>query len=443
MYSVRSRLIKVVGEVLLGTSLLAITVVILGYLLAVTNQVNTAGGDADFILREQATIQTITHQMAGLSFDYVVFDVESEQVLSGSYQPEELKFYQRSFELSEPLERHNIIYSISRNTDLALVVREPLVPEFVYPPLRQVSFNTVSYLLFLGGEFVLLVWIIARLVRDFAYHFRLIQAISLNMGNPDVKVPRASATLSEFSEVLEMLYQKDDELIKLIEAERLQKKDLSFQVSALAHDVKTPLTVIKGNLELLDMTDVTEQQANFMRSINHSVAVFEKYFNAMMTYSRLLAEDRNYQEEIVISDFLTDLSLEIQDMMQTEGVVFELINHSEQKMVLGNRLNLERALTNILLNAAQHTLHDKHVKMTVSDSEKFLAFTIWNSGKPFSDQALKKANHLFFTEDNGRSGKHYGIGLSFAQGVAVRHQGQLILENPTTGGAQVTFLIRK
>ncbi|TKV16781.1 sensor histidine kinase, partial [Citrobacter sp. TBCS-11] len=68
--------------------------------------------------------------------------------------------------------------------------------------------------------------------------------------------------------------------------------------------------------------------------------------------------------------------------------------------------------------------------------EKYLYFEIWNNGHRFSEQAKKNAGKLFFTEDTGRSGKHYGIGLSFAQGVALKHQGNLILSNPQKGGAE-------
>jgi signal transduction histidine kinase len=51
----------------------------------------------------------------------------------------------------------------------------------------------------------------------------------------------------------------------LIEKERLEKKDLSFQIAALAHDVKTPLTVVKGNVELLEMTSLTSKQVKYLR----------------------------------------------------------------------------------------------------------------------------------------------------------------------------------
>ena len=78
------------------------------------------------------------------------------------------------------------------------------------------------------------------------------------MGNLALSAPLNSSDIAEFDTILTILSQKSDELAELIEKERNEKKDLSFQIAALAHDVKTPLTVIKGNLELLEMTSLTE-----------------------------------------------------------------------------------------------------------------------------------------------------------------------------------------
>ena len=73
--------------------------------------------------------------------------------------------------------------------------------------------------------------------------------LSLNVNCPCLKLFCISR---KFLKILSVLYQKDDELTNLLKSERREKEDLSFQVGALAHDVKTPLTVLKGNLELLE-----------------------------------------------------------------------------------------------------------------------------------------------------------------------------------------------
>ncbi|HFR3759189.1 TPA: histidine kinase dimerization/phospho-acceptor domain-containing protein, partial [Streptococcus suis] len=98
------------------------------------------------------------------------------------------------------------------------------------------------------------------LLREFTKNFRLIEKISLNMGIPGMDIGRKETAILECNNILLTLYQKDEELTKLLEMEKKDKEDLSFQVAALAHDIKTPLTVLKGNIELLEMTNLDEKQ---------------------------------------------------------------------------------------------------------------------------------------------------------------------------------------
>ncbi|WP_235280241.1 sensor histidine kinase [Streptococcus phocae] len=246
----------------------------------------------------------------------------------------------------------------------------------------------------------------------------------------------------EFNNILLTLYQKDDELKNLLEMEKKDKEDLSFQVAALAHDIKTPLTVLKGNIELLEMTDLDEKQLDFMSSMNHGVDIFEKYFNSMVNYSRLLIEDKDYQEDIDLSEFLDELSLECRDIMSSKKIDFQIVNASQIEVIKGNRLNLDRALLNILSNAIRYCSEEGKVVLSISEDSNFVSFEIWNNGLPFTEEALKDGEKLFYTENKGRNDKHYGIGLSFAQKISMRHQGQLVLSNPQKGGAQVTLLIK-
>ena len=83
------------------------------------------------------------------------------------------------------------------------------------------------------------------------------------MGQLTFKDKIIPAQIQEFDEILSVLYQKDDELTNLLKSERREKEDLTIQVGALAHDVKTPLRVLKGNLELLELTIFNVQQKEF------------------------------------------------------------------------------------------------------------------------------------------------------------------------------------
>ncbi|BAK30168.1 two-component system, sensor histidine kinase, lantibiotic associated [Streptococcus pasteurianus ATCC 43144] len=442
-YSINKRILRTVLEIVIGTVANVIMLLVLSYVLIFTGQLNTYGTDYHISISDSKSASSIKNQMDYSVFDYVLFDSDNGELVSGKYQKQDLQYYKEVFDTGSSVSKGSILFTEYENSDFILVIRRPTMPEFVNRNFRHISYNLVSYLFFIVLELLLISISVIRLLREFTKNFRLIEKISLNMGIPGMDIGHKETEILECNNILLTLYQKDEELTKLLEMEKKDKEDLSFQVAALAHDIKTPLTVLKGNIELLEMTNLDEKQLDFMSSMNHSVGIFEKYFNSMVNYSRLLIEDKNYREDIELAEFLDELSLEYRDIMSSKKINFQIVNESHTRVIKGNRLNLDRALINILSNATRFCSEEGKVVLTISESSNFISFEIWNNGLPFTEESLKDGGKLFYTENKGRNDKHYGIGLSFAQKIAMRHQGQLILSNPQNGGAQVTLLIKK
>lgn len=441
-YSINKRILRTIIEIVIGTIVNLFLLLVLSHILVLTGQLNTYGTDYNISVNDRKSTDSIKNQIDHTVFDYVLFDSKSGKLVSGKYQKQDLQHYKEVFDTGSSVSDGSILYTEYGDSNFTLVVRRPTIPEFVNPNFRHISYNSVSYLFFIGLELLLIFTSVIRLLKEFTKNFRLIEKISLNMGIPEMVIERKETEMLEFNNVLLTLYQKDEELTKLLEMEKKDKEDLSFQVAALAHDIKTPLTVLKGNIELLEMTDLDKKQLDFMSSMNHSVDILEKYFNSMVNYSRLLIEDKDYQEDIDLSEFLDELSLEFRDIITSKKIDFQIVNESQLEVIKGNRLNLDRALLNILSNALRYCSEEGEVVLSISESSNFVIFEIWNNGLPFTEEALKDGGKLFYTENKGRNDKHYGIGLSFAQKIAMRHQGQLVLSNPQKGGAQVTLLIK-
>ena len=439
--TLRQRILQTVMEIIIGIILVAISIFIITDILAYTNQITSASNQLTITISDKASKNDIIQEMKNIPYDYILYDKNSGKIINQTNVSNDFTNYQKAFETKQIVNASDgVAYINVENTNYSLIVRKPSIPEFANHTLRHISYNSLTYIIFIVGIFLVLIWAITRLLKEFAKNFYHIQNLVLNMGNLALSAPLNSSDIAEFDTILTILSQKSDELAELIEKERNEKKDLSFQIAALAHDVKTPLTVIKGNLELLEMTSLTENQLSFLTSINNSIIVFENYFNAMLTYSRLLSDENNDKETIHLEIFLTELSREIQDILKPTTIQFTLNNQAQCSYFLGNQLNLNRALVNIFVNAVQHAPNGK-IRLSVEESDNHLNFKIWNNGAPFSAKALKNADKFFFTENNGRSDKHYGIGLSFAKAVAEKHHGKLTLCNPEKGGAEVVLSI--
>ncbi|MGL4662390.1 MAG: sensor histidine kinase [Culicoidibacterales bacterium] len=441
-YSIRQRILKTVGEIAFGTITIVLVIIGLSYILAMMGQVSFLGDNAKLSINKSITQEEIIRQMDQLTCDYILFDKNQEKIV-GKYNEDDFRNYQEVLKNKEPKTINYSLYENYESDKFTLIVRKSTIPEFVNPSFRSISYNMFTYFLFLILELFLIIFVVFKLIREFSINFRKIRKISLNMGKILPQNEESYSRIIEFDDILIMLYQKSEELATLIEVERGEKRDLSFQVAALSHDLKTPLTVLKGNIELLEMTKLSKEQMDFIESIKKSINAFEKYFNSMLSYTRLLIDEKDYFKKVILDEFLDELLLDVQDIMRVHSVNFQIENEAYSIDFRVNQLSLSRALINILLNAAQHTATGENVLFIIREDVEYLSFIVWNNGNPFSDESLKNASKLFFTEDDSRSGKHYGIGLSFAKGVALRHRGNLILTNPLQGGAKVILKIKK
>ena len=282
-----------------------------------------------------------------------------------------------------------------------------------------------------------------RFVKEISSNFKEIKKIANKMGIERLSKQENFSKITEFDDILATLYTKGDGLKNLIDREKLEKQDLSFQISALSHDIKTPLTVLKGNLELLELTSLTTSQQSYVLSMDNSISVFESYFDSLISYTRMLSEDRG-AKLIVVEELLSELHFEVDDLLNINDVEFSIGNYLVSSSFYGEEENLIRAISNLLVNAIRFTpSSNKKIELILSESETLIYFEVWNNGPQFNDSTLKNGTKLFYTEDNSRGNKHYGIGLAFVNGVAIKHGGHLQLVNPARGGASAILSIKK
>ncbi|MDR2976535.1 MAG: HAMP domain-containing histidine kinase [Streptococcaceae bacterium] len=440
-YSIRRRIYKTAAEIIVGGVLLLAALLAISAFLTLSGQL-TQPKSIHFSLGASTGKSTIVKALDASPYDYAVFERSSGKRVAGRAAAADFPRFEATFLASKDKEAGTVHYKFLGNHQLAVVLRYNDIPEFTSHALRQIPYNNFSFVFLILGLLLIIVYAVAKLGHELSQNFRAVQEISQQMGERTENEARRSSKITEFEDILSHLYQKSEELAALIEAEQKEKQDLSFQVAALSHDVKTPLTVLKGNIELLEMTELSSQQLSFLQSMNNSLAVFEQYFAEMINYTRLLSADDKSQEEFKLTEFLDRLSNKAEALAEAKQTQFQF--HWQiscrQKEIQGNALDLERALMNLLENACNYA---EFVLLTVKEDKSQLHFEVWNNGPVYSDSALENAHKLFYSEGFGRGNQHHGIGLAFAHAVASKMGGQLLLENPTAGGALAVLTIRK
>ena len=221
------------------------------------------------------------------------------------------------------------------------------------------------------------------------------------------------------------------------------EQEKSRQMSALAHDIKTPLTVVRGNSELLLETELTDEQKNYADYISGSALQIQNYVQTLIEVTKSQEGIEQVPVNVNVFDVLADIkkqTLGLSEVYQHQiNWKEELESENSDSIISVVYDHVVRAVMNAVRNAAEHTPKGGVINITAAYSGGELVFTIEDSGSGFTPEALAHGTEQFFMDDSSRSGgSHYGIGLFFAKKAAEAHGGKIILANSKeTGGAKV------
>ena len=254
----------------------------------------------------------------------------------------------------------------------------------------------------------------------------------------------AKLTLIELIETRQKIQEMQLTINKMIQSEKQQKKELMFQVSAAAHDLKTPLTIIQGNAQFLKSLEITGNIGQYLGDIELASQQLNKYFNQLINYSKTFYNDTSNWESFS-SDYLVELFEQEIKLRTDKKAKIQFSNNLPIPINLTLNLNLFlRGILNIINNAIEHSTNNYpviRVEYQLIDNNFYIS--IWNSDSSFSENILEKYGLLFYQDNqeiNSEQGSHFGIGLAFVNRVAKIHGGEIKLSN-FENGALVTISI--
>lgn len=215
------------------------------------------------------------------------------------------------------------------------------------------------------------------------------------------------------------------------------------QLSALAHDLKTPLTIIRGNTELLFDTSLSAEQRECAEYIENGSLQMQGYVQTLIEAAKSWDSYQPCMKKVSMDSLLLGLKSQIDGLCVVNNIILHWDCGQYPAYITADHDLLIRMLVNVLSNAVEHTPQGGSVTFEIWDNNSELSFLITDTGKGFSNEALKHATEQFFMDDDSRNSKsHYGIGLYVAASIAKKHNGKIILENSAVaGGAKVTIQI--
>lgn len=264
------------------------------------------------------------------------------------------------------------------------------------------------------------------------------------IGKQNLDFEVGNSKIKELNDVFSSFKDMKKELKNSLEKQWLEEQNQKEQIAALAHDLKTPLTVVIGNADLLQETKLSSEQSDYVNNLLEYAGFMEQSVSTLIELSRSTSGYTLQLSTVNISDFLEGMEQKIRALtalkeIQTKYTLQNLPNSMECDPVL-----LDRAILNVVSNAVDYTPNHGGIQCEVNHIDKNLTFTVTDTGKGFSRTDLAQAKQQFYIGDSSRSSrKHYGMGLTIAENIALQHGGKLSLENDTTdlAGARVTIYI--
>lgn len=203
-------------------------------------------------------------------------------------------------------------------------------------------------------------------------------------------------------------------------------------LSDASHELKTPLTVILSNAELLAGAELAEKPARWSGNIRSEARQMSALVEQMLTLARADNGVRPESAETVnLSDLVTDCALAF------EPVAFEagkpLAYHiAGELLVTGVGDRLRRLVSILLDNAVKYGAEGGTITLTLEQADRQVRLTVSNPGEPIPPEHLSRLFERFYRADTSRGERTgFGLGLSIADAIAREHKGALRAESDT------------
>lgn len=390
----------------------------------------------------QAVDQITEDSIPPLS-DYVLFTEEGQYIRGSLQLKDTASLWNKTVERKQTSSDSYLYTVINRSSEI-LVLRYPTVAQFHNPVLRHVfpSADLFLIILVLFELLILLLGVAYLFGKYFTKKMDTLLVVVQKVENQDLDFEIKKTKLFEIDQILDALEHMRNALKRSLTEQWQADKARQEQISALAHDLKTPLTIIRGNAELLYDTPLSEEQLECTEYIRSSSIQVQNYMQTLIEVTRSWDRYPLHFSPTNLEQFLDELRNQAKGLCMVQHVSLEWECNTKSALIRIDHQLLMRALLNVVANAVEHTPKGGTVTCRVHEKENNLFVVITDTGNGFSDKALKSATEPFFMDDSSRNSKsHFGIGLFVAHSTCQKHGGDLILENCPEEGAKVTLVI--
>ncbi len=262
----------------------------------------------------------------------------------------------------------------------------------------------------------------------------------------------------------ELEVETDDEIGQLardFEEMRLRLKETAAEkvendrrnkelISNISHDLKTPITAIKGYVEgIIDgVADTPEKMERYIRTIYTKANEMDLLINELTLYSKIDSNRIPYNfSRISVNDYFDDCAWDLKMELEAQGIEFDYLNYVEGDVkIIADAEQIKRVVNNIVSNSQKYMDKEhKKIHLRVKDVGDFVQIEIEDNGKGIGTKELPYIFERFYRTDASRNSSTggSGIGLSIVKKIIEEHGGKIWATSKEGTGTILYFVIRK
>lgn len=254
----------------------------------------------------------------------------------------------------------------------------------------------------------------------------------------------------EFSELCQDFEEMRRRLKESTEEKNLIEKENKELISNISHDLKTPITAVKGYIEgIMDgVADTPEKMDRYVRTIYNKTNEMDHLINELTFYSKIDTNRIPYTfGKLNVEDYFADCAEEVGLELETRGIELVYANYVEDNVqVIADGEQIRRVIHNIISNAIKYMDKPKGIiQIRVKDVGDFIQVEIEDNGKGIAAKDLPSIFDRFYRTDVSRNSSKggSGIGLSIVKKILEDHGGKVWATSRLGIGTIMYFVLRK
>jgi len=241
-----------------------------------------------------------------------------------------------------------------------------------------------------------------------------------------------------FGMEMEILIDSFNEMISRLEKSFKHIEQFSYHV---AHELKTPLTIIQGEADLLLRKERTKQEyQQALRIVMEESGRVLKTVDNLLLITKLGYQQETFKfEQFDFIEFFSEIVEQNRILAANKGIGISMNVHYSSLMIKGDKLNLRRLFFNIISNAIKFTPEGGRIDMRIEQNHGMIVSSISDTGPGIASEDIDKVFEEFYRGDKSTPGS--GLGLYIAHTIAKLHKGEIKVESHLGQGSTFRVIL--